>query len=121
MIASFDERKVGTGRYLQEMQDFTDLITDMNLVDVQTTNGKFTWNNRRGGIHQIASRLDRYLVSEDFVSLDIFYEASIMPFLGSDHWPIRLEVDVKKQQTKRPFHFEGFWLRDASFIQKFRG
>ena len=79
MIASFDERKGGTGRYLQEMQDFTDLIMDTNLVDVQTTNGKFTWNYRRGGIHQIASRLDCFLVSKYFVSLDIFYEASIVP------------------------------------------
>ena len=26
MIASFDERKGGTGRYLKEMQDFTNLI-----------------------------------------------------------------------------------------------
>ena len=46
MVAILDERKGGTGRYLQEMQDFTDLIMDTTLMDVLTTNGKFTWNNR---------------------------------------------------------------------------
>ena len=79
------------------MQDFTNLIVNTNLVDVPTTNGKFTWNNRRGGTHQVASHLDRFLVSEYFVSLDIFYEASILPCLGLEHWPIHLEVDVKHQ------------------------
>lgn len=49
---------------------------------------------------------------------DVFIEAKIMPSLGSDHWPIRLEVDIKNNLGKKPFRFEAFWLRDPEFIKK---
>eukprot|EP00253_Pinus_taeda_P022541 PITA_22541 len=48
---------------------------------------------------------------------DIFIEAKIMPSPGSNHWPIRLEVDIKVNQGKIPFCFEAFWLRDPEFIK----
>ena len=87
-------------------------------MDIPTINGKFTWNNRRGGNKQIASRLDRFLVSEHIIGMDIFYEASILPSIGSDHWPIKLEIAMNTQNKKRPFRFESFWLRDLEFISK---
>ena len=74
---------------------FRELINDLCSVDIPTINGNYTWNNRRGERHQIASRLDRFLATEALVSLDIYYEAAILPTLGSNHWPIRLEIDVK--------------------------
>lgn len=49
---------------------------------------------------------------------DVFVEANIMPSLCSDHWPIRLEVDIRWNLGRRPFRFETFWLRDPEFIKK---
>lgn len=100
------------------MDKFNEMIEDLRLVDIQTINGVYTWNNRRGGKNQIASRLDRFLVSEALLNKDVFFEAKIIPSLGSDHWPIRLEVDIKRNCGKRPFRFETFWLRDLGFIKK---
>eukprot|EP00253_Pinus_taeda_P023228 PITA_23228 len=115
---SLEEKKGGIRKMDHFMDKFNDLIDDLRLVDIQTINGICTWNNRRGGKNQIASRLDRFLVSEGIMNKDIFIEAKIMPSLGSDHWPIRLEVDIKVSQGKRPFRFESFWLRDPEFIKK---
>ena len=56
------------------MELFRDLLTDLRLVDIPIVNGKFTWNNRHGERHQIASSLDRFLASEALVSLDVYYE-----------------------------------------------
>jgi len=70
------------------MEDFNELITEQRLVDIPTTNGVFTWNNRRGGRNQIASRLDSFLLSEQILNHDVFIETKILPGLGSDHWPI---------------------------------
>jgi len=67
------------------MELFNDMIESLRLVDIPTINGIFTWNNRRGGKNQIASRLDRFLVSETIMNRDVFIEAKIMPSLGSDH------------------------------------
>jgi len=38
--------------------------------------------------------------------------------MGSDHWPIRLEIDIKKNSCKRPFRFEAFWLRNSQFLSR---
>ena len=71
-------------------------------------------------VDTIASRLDRFLVSKTIMNIDVFIEAKIMPSLGSDHWPIRLEVDIKNNLGKKPFRFEDFWLRDPEFIKKWK-
>jgi len=35
----------------------------MRLVDTEASNGIFTWNNKRGGESQVASKLDRFIIS----------------------------------------------------------
>eukprot|EP00253_Pinus_taeda_P018718 PITA_18718 len=118
LIRSLEEKKGGIRKMDHFMDKFNELIEVLRLVDIETINGICTWNNRRGGKNQIASRLDLFLVFEGIMNKDIFIEAKIMPSLGSDHWPIRLEVDIKVNQGKRPFRFETFWLRDPEFIKK---
>eukprot|EP00253_Pinus_taeda_P015313 PITA_15313 len=120
LISSRDEKKGGISREDPEMERFKDVLTDLRLVDIPTINGKLTWNNRRGGNKQIVSRLDRFLVSEHIIGMDIFYEASILPSIGSDHWPIKLEITMNNQNKKRPFRFESLWLRDPTFLDKVR-
>jgi len=63
MIKTMEEKKGGIRRPDQNMELFNEMITDQRLVDIPTINGVYTWNNRRGGKNQIASRLDRFLVS----------------------------------------------------------
>eukprot|EP00253_Pinus_taeda_P036581 PITA_36581 len=121
LIRSLDEKKGGLRRRDRFMDSFNEMIEELRFVDIQSINGIYTWNNRRGGKNQIASRLDRFLVSEAIMKMDVFVEAKIIPSLGSDHLPIRLEIDIKRIQGKRPFRFEAFWLRDPDFIKKVEG
>jgi len=118
MITYKEEKKGGLRREDLEMERFRDVQIDLSLVDIPTINGKFTWNNRRGGNKQISSRLDRFLVSEHIIGMDIFYEASILSSIGSDLWPIKLEIAMNNQNKKRPFRFESFWLRDPKFSNR---
>ena len=57
----------------------------MKLVDIVTSNGIFTWNNKRGGESQVASKLDRFIISEDLMLIDNEMIARVLPFGGSDH------------------------------------
>lgn len=95
MITALVEKKGGKRRTDADVESFRDIISKLHLVDLPTINGVHTWNNRRGGIHQITSRLDRFLISEQDLSMDIFMQSLILPFMGLDHWTIRLEVDLK--------------------------
>eukprot|EP00253_Pinus_taeda_P029932 PITA_29932 len=41
--------------------------------------------------------------------------AHIIPFSGSDHWPIALHWNRRGTNVKRPFRFEAFWLSHPEF------
>eukprot|EP00253_Pinus_taeda_P005412 PITA_05412 len=84
-------------------------------------NGIFTWTNKRSAALQIASRLDRFLVSDNAVHLGGEFTAHIIPFSRSDHWPTELHWNRPGNNIKRPFRFETFWFSHPDFkdfIQK---
>ena len=60
----------------------------MRLVDAETINGTFTWNNKRGGASQVASKLDRFMISKNLLLTSLDMSALILPFGGSDHWSV---------------------------------
>jgi len=78
----------------------------MKLVDTDMGNGRFTWNNKRGGKSQVASKLDRFMISEDLMLTNKEMIARILTFGGSDHWPVQLEVQSIGTPRNRPFRFE---------------
>lgn len=121
MIMNLTKKKGGLRREELEMELFMGLITKLRPVDIPTVNGKFTCNSKRGVAQQVAMRLDRFVGFEALVSVDVFYEGSILPTLGSYHWPISMEVDMKEFQKKHPFQFETFWLRDPNFLENAKG
>jgi len=69
---------------------------------------------------QIASRLDRFLISDNAVHIGGEFTASILPFSGSDHWPIALHWNRPGSSIRRPFRFEAFWLTHPDFHEFIR-
>lgn len=61
------------------------LIQEENLVDMQTNNVIYTWNKKQKGDKQIAYRLDRFIISEDFLLHGPNIDASILPRATSNH------------------------------------
>ena len=114
-ILNHSENKGGIRREDPEIEQFRDLLIDIKLVYIPTVDGNFTWNNRRGETHQIASILDRFIASEYLVRLDVYYEVAILPTLTSYYWLIIIEIDIKENPKNRPFRFELFWLRIPHF------
>eukprot|EP00253_Pinus_taeda_P026041 PITA_26041 len=106
LIRSLEEKKGGIRKADQYMSMFNDTIDEFRLVDIHTINGICTWINRRGVKNQIASRLDHFLVSEPIMNKDVFIEAKIMPCVGSDHWPIRLESSAQGKGKMHTFQLK---------------
>lgn len=105
IILSLEEKKGRERRQDLEMEVFQTFITYLKLVDIPTHNGIYMWNNRSGGHNQVSSHLNCFLVSEGLISRDIFFEATILPCMGSNHWQICLEMDMKLAPTNQPFRF----------------
>lgn len=87
---------------------------------MKTINGSFTENNKRGGASQVASKLDRFIISEDLILTGLDLTALILPFGGSDHWPIHIEVSFIGTLRNKPFRSENVWLTHPNFINNMR-
>ena len=116
MISNLEERKGGLRSLSREDETFNSMINVCELVDIQTSSTFFTWNNRRGGPHQIAKCLDHFLVSESILTMGGLLDAMVLPTAGSDHWPIALSWHSQGQSLHKPFRFEKFWLSHPTFL-----
>eukprot|EP00253_Pinus_taeda_P026862 PITA_26862 len=65
-----------------------------------------------GDFNMIASLEER---QDNAVHTGGEFIANIVPFSGSDHWPIALHWNRPGTDIKRPFRFEAFWLSHPEF------
>lgn len=120
MITTLDENKGGIITLNRDAEAFKNFIHETRLVDILPKTGLFTWNNKRGGDKQIASRLDRFLIVESILMEGIIVESDIIPCGGSDHWPVTLDAAVLGTPKNRPFRFERFWLSHPYFLKNIK-
>lgn len=77
----------------------------------------FTWNKRRLGFSNIAEKLDRFFLLGSLINFSYTLEASILPFSGSDHFPIQLKIILDSGPRRCPFKFEKIWLKDDNILR----
>ena len=64
LIRSLEEKKGGISTLSSSNATFNKVTEVIQLADIQTTNGYFTFQNKHSRTRHIASLLDRFLVSE---------------------------------------------------------
>eukprot|EP00253_Pinus_taeda_P029777 PITA_29777 len=116
MIKSLSEKKEGTRVLNKDSLAFQSFIDNTKLVDSESGNGLFTWNNKRGGEALVTSKLDRFMISKELMLLNKEKTARVLPFGGSDHWPIQLEIKGIDSPRNKPLRFENIWLSHLDFI-----
>ena len=85
MILTLEEKIGGTKKLEKNSRKFRTLTHNINLVDIENSNGTFTWSNRRSGNQHVACRLDRFLVTKEILEEGSYLESLILPKAGSDH------------------------------------
>lgn len=120
MIKSLEEKKGGIFRLEADSLAFTQIIDNLNLIDLEPINGFFSWNNKLGGMHQIGCRLDCFLITQHTLLEGWNIESSIIPTTNSDHWMINLSIDLQTLPNNRPFRFEKFWLKHPNFMNNIK-
>ena len=94
MILSLEEKKRGSKRLKQDSGKFKTLIDHLKLVDIENSNGTFTWSNCRSGNQHIACCMDRFLVTEELMEEGAYMENLILPKSRLNHWPLAFNLDT---------------------------
>ena len=94
------------------MRRFSEIVEDLELRDLPLQGGQFPW---RGGLsNRLKSRIDRFLISNDWESHFPGVVQHVLSRLVSDHFPILLKGEgVRRGPT--PFRFENMWLKEEGF------
>ena len=116
MIRFPSERSRG-GRLSPSMRRFTEVIEELELRDLPLQGGMFTWS---GGLNNLLkSRIDRFLISEDW---EVHFQGCIQGVLArpvSDHSPIILDGEGMRR-GRTPFRFKNMWLKEEGFKEVLR-
>jgi hypothetical protein len=70
--------------------------------------------------YQVTTRLDRFLVLESIIMHGITLDCNILPWGGSDHWPVQLEAGFQTTPKNNTFRFEKFWMEHLTFKEKIK-
>ena len=93
------------------------MIEELTLKDLPSPSGQFTWFS--GLNSQAASRLDRFLINNEWKDHFSGVFQSTIPRIAFDHCPILLEGGgIKKGKT--PFRFEKMRLLSDGFKELVR-
>jgi len=115
MIMGLEEKNGGNHSLGNDIMLFNHTIGLLNLIDVETDNGSFTWSNRCLGAQHVSSRLDRFLIFEAIMMDGVAWNATVIDTMGSNHWPILLTLNITGTPGIKTFLFEKFWLTHPYF------
>ncbi|RVW51067.1 LINE-1 retrotransposable element ORF2 protein [Vitis vinifera] len=100
------------GRLTGSMRRFSEVIEELALKDLPLHGGLFTWSGGLNGLSR--SRLDRFLISEDWENHFSGASQCSLPRPVSDHFPILLDGGGTRRGPI-PFRFENMWLKEEGF------
>ena len=108
----FPEERRNAPSLTANMRRFSEVKGDLRLRDFALTGGPFTWIGSLNS--QAASKLDRFLISDQWEDHFSAITQFVLPRLVSDHSPIVLEAGGFSS-GKSPFRFESMWLKIEGF------
>ena len=96
---------------------FHNLLERLGLVDINPLVSIPTWSNRRVGSEGISKRLDRLLVSADFLDCDFLLKQWIGCGGVSDHQPVFMHISSQSPKAHSPFKFNPGWLDHIDLVE----
>ncbi|GLJ26360.1 hypothetical protein SUGI_0507820 [Cryptomeria japonica] len=89
-IRSLTDKRGGIIRLGKSQQEFNVWVDRNGLLEVESRDSTFTWNNRRLEFSNIVEKIDRFFWLGDFTSFPYSFECKFLLCLGSDHYPLLL-------------------------------
>ncbi|RVW49203.1 putative ribonuclease H protein [Vitis vinifera] len=117
-VVRFPSERSREGRLTGSMRRFSEVIEELALKDLPLHGGLFTWSGGLNGLSR--SRLDRFLISEDWENHFSGASQCSLPRPVSDHFPILLDGGGTRRGPI-PFRFENMWLKEEGFKELLKG
>ncbi|GJV59991.1 hypothetical protein Tco_1466091 [Tanacetum coccineum] len=97
--------------------DFKDCVKDIEVVDINSFDIHFTWNQKPKGRDGILKKPDRIMGNLEFI--DTFQGAHVLfqPYMISDHSPAVLKIPSLSITKPKPFKFYNFLSRKGNFLE----
>ncbi|TYH01220.1 hypothetical protein ES288_A09G040300v1 [Gossypium darwinii] len=108
-ILNNSEKEGGRRNPKIQLDEFSNFLEELNLTDVMTCNGWFTWTNNRDGTRLVKERVDRFAISKVAMEMMPFLLANIVRQSKSDHEAIPLDTNGSKPKDKGVDH--RVWFR----------
>ncbi|KAH1129261.1 hypothetical protein J1N35_000639 [Gossypium stocksii] len=86
------------------MDDFNEVVNELSLIDLKTSNGWFTWVNNREGDALVKERLDHFIISANDVHKFPFIETKVIRQVNWDHDAILLDMEGCKLKVELRDH-----------------
>ena len=106
------------GRLTGAMRRFAQTVDELELLDLPMQGGAFTWSGGRN--NQSWARLDRFLVTQQWLDMFNGVAQCRLHRPTSDHFPILL-MDGRMRRGPTPFRFKNMWLKVDDFKGLLRG
>lgn len=120
MILSLEEKIGGIQHLSLSSVEFKVWIDKHSLLEIPSNNGIFTWNNKRMDNDYIVEKLYRFFIVGNLTTYNKDFQSSILPFTGSDHFSVCLEISKPSKPPINPLKCEKMWFQDPKFLEPIR-
>ncbi|KAA3477524.1 reverse transcriptase [Gossypium australe] len=116
-ILNNEEKEGGRRKSRSSIDEFGEILEELSLTDIKTKNRWFTWSNNREWVDLVKERLDRFIVSDDFINKMPFMNAMVIRQSKSDHDAILMDTLGNKtgDSCRDPyfgFRYDICWAKD---------
>lgn len=111
-LIRFIWEKKGSKNSKGTSKEFNEFITSLQLVDVRLNHKSFTWTNNQN--NPMLVRIDRWLVSLEWMSAFPLFALFALPRTSSDHCLLILWHSLPITRSK-VFRFKNFWYTADNF------
>nr|GEX69325.1 hypothetical protein [Tanacetum cinerariifolium] len=97
------------------MREFNECVENIEVLDVQQSSLKYTWNQKPKGSDGILKKLDRIMANLGFNDVFIGSHAIFKPYRVSDHSPSVLIIPTIGVSKPKPFKFYNILTHNDQF------